>query len=360
MAERSEPATARKREEARGKGQVAKSTELVSAIMLIVAVFFLAGSGGSVMQPIMTLMRRIFGSLVMADLASGTLRGSPMDVSSELTNLLVGVAAGIAPFMIIMLLVAVVANLAQVGLRFTPSALMPSLGHINPLSGFKRILSKRGLVDLGKAIVKLAIVGYVAYGIIVSSYGVLVQSGQQDVAGGVGSLAAIASELGRSTSGWLLVLAAIDVMWQRRSFDAGLRMTKQEVMDETKQQEAPPQVRAEIRKRARRFALTRMMAAVPKADVIVTNPTHFAVALYYDPRKMSAPTVCAKGQRLVAHKIVSVARENRVPVVQNPPLARALFHTVEIGQAVPPTLYRAVAEVLAFVFKLKQVRAHGR
>jgi flagellar biosynthetic protein FlhB len=360
MPERTEPATARRRDDARRKGQVAKSGELISAVMLIVAVVFLGASGGAMLAPIMTLMRRIFGSLVLADLASGTLRGSPIDISSELANLLLGVVAGIAPFLIIMLLVAIVANLAQVGLRFTPGALTPSLGHLNPLSGFKRLLSKRGLVELGKATVKLILVGYVAYGIFTGSYAALVQVGQQDIAGGFGSVAGIATELGKSTSGWLLVLAVADVLWQRRSFDQGLRMSKQEVTDEMKQQEVPPQVKAELRKKQRHFALSRMMAAVPKADVIVTNPTHFAVALYYDPRKMSAPTVCAKGQRLIAHNIVRVARENRVPIVQNPPLARALFHTVEIGQAVPPALYRTVAEVLAFVFRLKQERANVR
>lgn len=360
MAERTEPATARRRDEARRKGQVAKSTELNSAIMLMASVAFLAATGNGFLEPFLALMRRTFNVLLLADLSTGTLQGRPFDLAAEVSNLVAAVALVVLPFMIVLLVVGVVANVVQVGLRFTPAALAPSLGRLNPLHGFSRLMSKRGLVELSKATVKLVIVGYVAYGIFSGYYGILIRVDELDLIGGFGSLGTVATDLGKNTSGWLLALAAVDFVWQRRSFEQSLRMTKQDVTDELKQQEVAPQVRATLRRKQRQFAMTRMMAAVPKSDVVVTNPTHFAVALYYDPRKMAAPTVCAKGQRLIAHQIAKIARENRVPIVQNPPLARALFHNVEIGMPVPPTLYRAVAEVLAFVYRLKQERSHVR
>ena len=360
MAERTEPATGKRRSEARNKGQVPKSTELVSAIALITSVLSLAGNASGFIEPQVVLMRQVFGRYMLTDVSSGVLMGSPVDLANELGLLILGVVTVILPFILVLMVAGVVSTIAQIGFKFTPAAMMPSLGKLNPLKGFSRLFSKNGLMELGKASVKIVVVGYVAYGVLSASYGMLLRLNELDLVSGFGSLGTVATDLGKTTSGWLLGLAVVDFVWQRRSFEGSLKMTKQEVSDEAKQQESPPLVRQQIRKKQRQMAMSRMMAAVPNADVILTNPTHFAVALFYDPRKMSAPTVCAKGQRIIAQQIVRVAKEHRVPIVQNPPLARALFHNVEVGMPIPPNLYTAVAEVLAFVFRLKQDRVYGR
>jgi flagellar biosynthetic protein FlhB len=360
MAERTEPATAKRRTDARNKGQVAKSTELISAIALMTAVIFLAGNGSSFVQPLVNLMRQVFSRYLLTDVSSGMLLGRPVDLANELGLLALGVITGILPFFMALMVIGVITTIAQVGFKITPAAMMPSLGKLNPISGISRLFSKNGLVELGKALVKILLVGYVAFGVFSASYGILLRLNEVDLLSGFGSLGAIATDLGKTTSGWLLGLAVVDFVWQRRSFESSLKMTKQEVSDEAKQQEPPQIVRQQIRRKQRQMAMSRMMAAVPNADVILTNPTHYAVALFYDPNRMSAPTVCAKGQRIIAQQIVRSAKEHRVPIVQNPPLARVLFHNVEVGMPIPPNLYTAVAEVLAFVFRLKKEREYGR
>ena len=218
---------------------------------------------------------------------------------------------------------------------------------------FKRIFSGSGLIELGRALLKLALVGWVAYSYLKGQVIALSDLGQMDLASGVSKWVDLASTLAIRVGSAYLVLAAADYAFQRWRFMRSMRMTKEEIKEDYKRSEGDPFLRGRIRAQQRRMARNRMMSNVPKAKVVITNPTHFAVALDYDPDNMTAPRVLAKGAFHVAQKIVDIARKNSVPIVQNVPLARALYKSVEVDQEISPDLYLAVAEVLAYVYRLR-------
>jgi len=260
----------------------------------------------------------------------------------------------LAPLLIAMPVVGVLANVAQSGFLISSKQVTPDFSRINPMDGFKRLFSLRIVVELIKTTAKLGIVGWLLYRAYVDSFPVFLSLSGADLGGALGLFVSTAFSTAFTVGGAFLILALADYGYQRWEFMRGARMTKQEIKEEYKQSEGSPEIRAAIRRRQRRMAMSRMMQDVPTADVVVTNPTHFAVALRYRGDEMAAPKVIAKGQDLIAQRIKQIARENNVPVVENKPLARALFAAVEVDQEIPYDLFQGVAQILAYIYSLKR------
>ncbi len=347
--DKTEAPTPRRRQDARKKGQVAKSMEINTALILLSSFWVLKAMGPGSAKMYEALMTRSFSSLGTL----GTVDFTLATVSSGSIGLSLAILRIIAPLVAVIVVVGIVANVGQVGFLFSAEALKPDFQRINPISGAKRFVSLRGVVDLFKSMIKIAIVGFVVYGALKKNMMVLIAAPRMNVSASVAALLGIALDAGMRVGMVMLIIAAADFLYQRYEFEKSLKMSKQEVREEMKQYENP-QLKARIRSRQRQMAMNRMMTAVPTADVVITNPTHFAIALKYDKAKMHAPQVVAKGQRLVAQRIKEKAKEHNVPTVENKPLARSLFSSVEIGEEIPGELYGAVAEVLAFVYRLKE------
>ncbi|HEX2980243.1 MAG TPA: EscU/YscU/HrcU family type III secretion system export apparatus switch protein, partial [Anaerolineaceae bacterium] len=264
---------------------------------------------------------------------------------------------GMAAILFGLLVTGVAITFAQTGFLWSTKRIGFDFKRVNPMEGFKRIFSSQGLIELARALLKLGVVGWVAYSFLRGQISDLLQLSQMDLASGLQRFTSMAISLATRV-GWVyLILAAADYAYQRWRYMRSMRMTKEEVKEDFKRSEGDPFLRSRIRAQQRRIARNRMMSRVPKANVVVTNPTHFAVAIEYDPARMSAPRVVAKGAYAIAQRIVALARENNVPVVQNIPLARSLYRTVELEQEIPPDLYAAMAEVLAYVYRLRGTRA---
>jgi flagellar biosynthetic protein FlhB len=345
--ERTEAATPKRRDEARHRGQVARSVEVSTAVTLLTAWGLLNLFGGQMAGQLQRFAQTLWEN------------GPTQDWTPEGIRLLLLRTLGIivvvaAPIAVGSLVTGLAANLLQVGFLLSLEPLTPNLNRINPLEGFKRLFSRRSLVEMVKSILKLGLVGYVAYQTVrddLERFPSLLTVG---LPGSLGFLLSLVSRLLLTLGILMLALAIADYLYQRYEYEVSLRMTKQEVKEEFKNIEGNPEIRAKIRQKQREMARRRMMADVPKADVVVTNPTHFAVALAYNQAAMGAPKVLAKGQGLVALRIREIAKEHGIPIVENKPLARELHKVVEVGQEIPYTLYQAVAEVLAFVYQLKQ------
>jgi flagellar biosynthetic protein FlhB len=346
--ERTEKATPRRREEARRRGQIAKSVEINSAALMLTAFWLLKVIGPRFYEGLTTAMQRTFAELPGPDLTLEELSAGGLAASANMLWTL-------APFVLPLVVVGVVVNLAQVGLLFSGKVLQPDLNKLNPINGAKRLVSLRGVVDLLKSLIKVTVVGTVIFITLRDNYATIVSTSRMDLSNGAVVLAELAIEIGLRVAMIMVVIGILDYIYQRYEHEKNLRMSKQEIKEEQKQMENP-QLKGRIRSRQRQLAMSRMMAAIPQADVVITNPTHFAVALKYQQGKMFAPQVVAKGQRLVAQRIKERAREHNVPLVENKPLARTLFKAVEVGQSIPAEMYQAVAEVLAFVYRLKSAR----
>ncbi|MHB1406726.1 MAG: flagellar biosynthesis protein FlhB [Desulfitobacteriaceae bacterium] len=347
MSEKQHPATPRRRQDARKKGQVLKSQELTSALLLLGFVVIL-----KYWFPAMFVR--------MADLFSYTwslnTEWSDRTVASLLVSVLwVGLLA-VAPVFGTGLVLAVVANFVQVRSLFTVEPLKPQLSRLNPLSGLKRMFGVRGWVELAKSLIKVIVIGYFLYATIRDNMGVFPALQQIPVLQGAVLLGKAILSMAWKIAASFLVLAVFDYLYQWWDFEKNLRMSHEELKEEYKQTEGNPQLNAEIKKRQRAIAMRRMMQDLKKADVVVTNPTHYAVALRYDLAENPAPFVVAKGQDELARRIRELAKEYGIVIMENKPLARALYAQVDIGQAVPADLYKAVAEVLAFVYRLKKKR----
>ncbi|GAB4462188.1 MAG: hypothetical protein Kow0031_40920 [Anaerolineae bacterium] len=350
MDDRTEAPTAKRRKEAREKGQVAKSVEINSAALVLTAFWLFSISGGRFYQGTTALMRETFGQLSNTDLTVETLFSATGSIMSMMAWML-------APFSLILLAVGLVSNFAQVGPLFTTKAMKPDLNKINPLNGFKKLFSLRTLADLLKSIIKVLVVGLVIYITLRDNFPVVLSTSRMSLSAGVSSLVGLGIEVGFRVGMIMVIIAALDYVYQRYEHEKSLKMTKQEVRDEMRQYENPF-MKSRIRARQRQLAMSRMMAAIPQADVVITNPTHLAIVLKYEQGKMQAPQVVAKGERLVAERIKQRAKEHNIPVMENKPLARALFKTVQVGQFIPGEMFQAVAEVLAFVYRLKANRSY--
>jgi flagellar biosynthesis protein FlhB len=262
----------------------------------------------------------------------------------------------VAPFPASLALAGIASSLIQVGLHLTPKALKPDFSRINPLTGSKRFFSLRAAAELIKSLLKIGVVGFVAFKALTDHMVELSQLTGADLRAGLVLAAGIGMELLLKIGLAFLMLALADYVFQRWQFEKSAKMTKQEVKEEARSSELNEQIRGRIRSLQRQLARKRMMQRVPQADVVITNPTHYAVALQYDSGKMAAPRVIAKGQRLIAQQIKEIARMHGVPLVENKPLAQALYRAVDVDKEIPRELYKAVAEVLAFIYRLKRQR----
>jgi flagellar biosynthetic protein FlhB len=343
---RTEAPTPRRREEARAQGRVAVSQELATGGLLLIAVGVLwFGSGGmgtalleTVRQGVLHCGVRELGSEQTGELLTGFMtRG--VQVVSVLFGLLFVAALGVM--------------VAQVGLQVVPEMVMPNWERIDPVSGFGRMVSLPAFLRGAAAVVKVAVVAVLALLIIKARFGRLVVLDQQDLSSAVRQTWDIVLYLGLTVAAAFLVVGAIDYVLQQLRFESALRMTKDELKEELKREEGDPQIKARIRKLARQLSQRRMMRDVPGATVVITNPTHLAIALRYDKGTLSAPRVVARGAGHVARRIVETARRHAVPVVERKPVAQALYKAVQIGQEIPAGLYHAVAEVLAYVYGLR-------
>ena len=343
--DKTEKATPKRRDEARKKGQVAKSADLNGAAVMVAGLFALLVAGGAIaghMRDAMTdTLKHVAEPSVVDRHSIGTLL---MDALTD-TGLAVAPVAGAC------LVAGLLASVIQVGFKPSAKAAAPDPKRINPLNGLKQLLGPNALVEGGKSIVKVAVVGAIVAAALVPTLpqmGAMVGMTPSQLAGelvstimGIAQRAAVA----------YLVIGLADFAWQKRRHEKSLRMDKQEVKEEQKEQQLPAEVKMAMRRRQAAAARARMMAAVPEADVVVTNPTHFSVALKYDGKK-AAPEVVAKGQDLLALRIREIAREHGVPVVPDPPLARALHKSVEVGRQIPEDLFAGVAQVLAYVYRV--------
>jgi flagellar biosynthesis protein FlhB len=343
--ERTERASPKRRQDARKRGQVPRSAELPGAAALLAGIMTLRVTGPMMWGSLEGLVRDDLASVARADLTPGE---SVLLFGQSIMT----AALAVTPILISLLVTGVVAGLLQTGLVVAP--LKPHFERLNPATGMKRIFSISSGFELGKMILRLVVLVAVAasvFGDIAHQVGTLNMPSLSSAPGVMGD---ILFTLAVRVAIAGVILAVVDYGFQRWRFERDLKMTKQEVREEMKQLDGNPEVKSRIRRLQRALAKKRMMNEVPKSTVVVTNPTHFAVALRYESGKMRAPIVVAKGQDLVAQQIKAIARKHDVPVLENPPLARALHAGVPLGKQIPPQLYRAVAEVLAFVFKLRR------
>lgn len=250
-------------------------------------------------------------------------------------------------------MVAFVCDVAQVKWRPTSKPMQPKFSKLNPMKGFARIFSPGSLVELLKSVLKLAVIGYMVYSYLKGRIGQIFLLYDISIGQAIELIGDVVIELGIRIAAVYMIIAMLDYAYQKYKFKQDMKMTKQEVKDEYKNQEGDPQVKGKQKQRMREASMRRMMQQLPEADVVITNPTHYAVAIKYDPDKYDAPYVIAKGENYLAQRIKDIARDNEIEIVENKPLARMLYANVEIGGLVPPELYQAVAEVLAFVYHLK-------
>ena len=343
--EKTEQATPKRLADARSKGQVAKSMDLVAAIGFLGAVLVFASVSGNTITNGIGYLAQSIAQLSQASSFEGSYGLLFMNAIAAFANL-------VWPMLVAAMVLGVLANVAQVGFLASLEPLKPSFERLNPIEGIKRMFSMKALFDLLKAFLKLGLVGYAAYLGIRGEITTLLLVGYAE---GLGALVAAGSVLMRvavRVGVIYLIIGVADFLFQRYEHSKNMKMSKQETKDEHKQAEGDPQIKARQRERQRMLATTRMFSEIPTATVVITNPTHFAVALKYDENG-GAPIVCAKGCDYLAQRIIAKAKEHRVPVVAEAPVARALYKQVELGREIPIDLYRVVAEILATIFAEK-------
>ncbi len=347
--EKTEDATSKKLEDVRKEGNVAKSTEVVTAATLLTLFLCLKIGIGVVGNRLLSSFERFY-PLIPRYVNDGI-------TTKEFRTLFVSYAIefgiSVAPFFITGFVAAILANALQFKFQITAKPLQPKFNKINPVNGFKRIFSANTLVELLKSLIKIAMISYLAYGVLTNHIDDVYLLYDMSILQGINLMFDIIMELGIRICILFILLGAADLFYQRWKFKEDNKMTKQEVKDEFKNSEGDPNVKSQQKQRMQQASQRRMMAAVPEADVVITNPTHFAVALSYESGKGQAPVVVAKGSDFVAAKIKDIAKENDVAIVENKPLARMLYYNVDLDEEIPPELYQAVAEVLAYVYQLK-------
>jgi flagellar biosynthetic protein FlhB len=347
--ERTEQATPRRREDARKKGQVAKSQEIASVVILLACLTYFYFDSTRLVKKMMSLVSSFLKE-------SGTLVINPNNIQALALNWFYEFFILIAPLLLTVFIAGFLANFIQVGFVVSSEALVPQFSKIDPIKGFQRLFSLKSFAEMAKSILKLCIVGYVSYITISGEIENLPPLMDKSIGDIMVYMGQISFKIILRTSWVLIVLAILDYVYQRWEYERGLKMSRQEVKDEYKQTEGDPLIKARIRRIQREMARKRMMSNVPKADVVITNPDHIAVALQYDQFKMFAPVVIAKGTGFVAEKIRKIARDSNIPVIENKPLARVLYKVVGVNDVIPDNLYKAVAEVLAYVYGLKEKR----
>lgn len=344
--EKTERGTPKKRSDAREKGQVAKSPEIASAFILVATISVMMALGPFFHEKIFALFGDIFRRQLSMEVTDANVMG--LFASYTVQMLLI-----LAPILIVTLLVALAANYVQIGWLFTAKPLQPKFSKLNPLTGLKNIFGLRSVMEFLKSSLKLIIVGVIVYLIIWGEREKIMSLAYVPIEQTLSYVAGLMVRVGLLVGVALAILAFGDYFYQKYEYEKSLKMSKQDIKDEHKNSEGDPFIKGKIKEKQRRMAMMRMMQEVPKADVIITNPTHFAVALQYDASRMDAPRIIAKGQDYMALRIRQIAKDNGVITMENKPLARALFQQAEIGDTVPADLFQAVAEVLAYVYRLK-------
>jgi flagellar biosynthetic protein FlhB len=351
--EKTEQATPKRLREAREKGQIARSRDLNSLILLLVA------SGG-----LLVFGKTMLGGMVRqmnsGFILSREVMFDPVRLQQYLGQAMIDALLAFSPLLGVLFLAALLAPMALGGWSFSPKAVMPNWGKLNPAKGFGRMFSRRAPVEGLKAFAKFAVVAIASVILLSQWAGDIFVLGSEPLRNGLAHTAHIVGWSFIAVSSVLVLIAAVDVPFQLWDHANKLKMTKQEVKDEQKQTDGSPETKSRIRAIQRQMAQQRMMEDIPDADVIVTNPTHYAVALRYDQEGNGAPTVVAKGADLIAAQIRKVANAHDVAIVEAPPLARALYFNADIGQEIPAGLYVAVAKLLAYVYQLKNIRAPGQ
>lgn len=344
--EKTEPATPKKKRDARQKGQVAKSMELPGAFVLLFTFMAFLLFGGFIKERFFQLFSMVFHDFMLMNV-------TVPNISGLLGTVIIDALIMLSPVLIFAVVMAIVGNYLQVGFLLTGDPLKMKLNKLNPVEGFKRIFGLRSLIEFGKSVFKMTAIGLVVYFILWGEKERLLTLSRFPLTETLSYVSGLVIKIGIIIAIILLVLAVFDYMYQRYEHAKGLRMSKQDIKDEFKKSEGDPQIKARIKEKQRRMAMQRMMQEVPKADVIITNPTHYAVALKYESGNMEAPKILAKGADFVALKIREKAKEHGIVIMENKPLARALYDRVDINESIPGDLFQAVAEILAYVYKLK-------
>ena len=346
--EKTEEPTAKKLEDARKKGQVMRSTEVVTAATLLAFFFMLKIFVGFIGNRFMTSFRQTIGFISDYTSEPFTLNTARTIIRGSFWNIIVAAF----PIMIVGFVVTIVAIVFQVKWKVTAEPLKPKFDKFNPVTGMKRLFSKDKIMDLFKSIAKVVILAYVVYSYLKNQWPLIYKMYSYTLPQAIAVIGDTVINVGIRISALFAVIALFDLFYQKWKYHQDMMMSKQEVKDEYKNSEGDPKVKSQQKQRMQKASQRRMMQDLPNADVVITNPTHLAVAIKYDKDTNEAPVVVAKGADYLAQKIKDRARENAIEIVENKPLARMLYHNVEIGAEIPPELYQMVAEVLAYVYSL--------
>ncbi|GGE65413.1 flagellar biosynthesis protein FlhB [Priestia taiwanensis] len=345
--EKTEKATPKKREESRDKGQVAKSADVNTALILFASFLVLYAGKGYLYDRLQNFLVKSFSVYMTKEV-------TPQNIASLSYEILIDFMMMVAPFVGAAFLSALVANYIQVGFMFSTESIQMKGNRINPLSGFKRIYSLRAIVELVKSILKVILIGSIATFILWGHAGELLNLALIPLSSSLEMIFDIMIQMGLFVSVALVALSIFDYAYQKYDFEKNIRMSKQDIKDEHKKMEGDPFIKSKIKQKQREMSMRRMMQEIPNADVIITNPTHYAIALKYDDEKRDAPFIVAKGVDFVAQKIKDIANDHDIVMVENKPLARALYAQSEIGDEIPESFFKVVAEILAYVYQVKK------
>ena len=346
--DKTEKATPKKKQDARKKGQVVKSQDVTAAVGLLLLFMFLYFTGPMMIEGIFGFLHQAFEKNILIETVTTD------TVMQMYTDSLKEMAMIILPFMAIAVVASIGANFMQFGFLFTMESMKLDLKKMDPIKGIKKIVSVRAIVNLIKSLLKISFIGTVTAVIIWMNLEEVLSLSFQSPWDTLTTVAKLTGLMGIAASLTLLVISLIDYIYEKYEYEKQLKMSKQDIKDEYKNAEGDPKIKSKIKQRQREMAMRRMMQEIPDADVVITNPTHYAIALKYDDQNMEAPKVVAKGTDYVAQKIKLIAKENDVVMVENRPLARAMYDQVEIGQQVPEEFFKAIAEILAYVYRIKR------
>ncbi|WP_306981111.1 flagellar biosynthesis protein FlhB [Alkalicoccobacillus murimartini] len=352
--EKTEKATPKKRDETRKKGQVPKSTDVNTSIMMLVVFLFLWMYGGSIIVSMFADMQReIFTNYLVEEVTPESVARLFLTVSTQALT-------AVLPLMLLAAIAGSFGSFIQVGAMFSTEPLKAKLNKLDPIKGFKRIFSARALVELSKSVLKISLVGTTVVIIIWTHLEEVMLLSQKSITDAMGVIGWLTIMMGLAVAILLMILSIPDYIYQRYDHEKQIRMSKKDIKDEHKNIEGDPRIKSKRKQKQMELAMQRMMQEIPNADVVITNPTHFAIVLKYDESKAEAPFVVAKGMDFSAQRIKKRAQEHGIPMVENRMLARALYHQTDIGQQVPADLFKAVAEVLAYVYRLKEKQSVGQ
>ena len=350
--EKTEKATPKKKRDTKEKGDTHKSVDFTSAVMI----FLMFGTLKIGYDGFVNSMQKFTYSTLSGSIADQAKNVTSSSVIAGYQTVLTSILPIVLPLMLIAMVGGAVVHLVQTGPMFVPGKLKPNFQKINPIEGFKRIFSPTSLVELAKSVIKVVILGYIVYREFMDGYKGFEKMIFMSIPTAFSQIMSTCFSMGIMIGLALIAFSAIDVLYQWWKFEKDIRMTKQEVKEENKQTEGDPQIKGKIRQKQRKMSSMRMMSRVPEADVVITNPTHYAVALRYKESVDKAPIVLAKGQDYIAQRIKKIATDNKVTIVENKPIARALFAACEIGDEIPPELYQAIADILIYVYKTAKAR----